>query len=99
MITAGGLGTRLAPLTDDCPKPLLRLGASRFSVTFEHLQSQGVHRYVFSVSYLAHMIVDHYEDGAAWDVSIDYIHEQQRLGTGGPLSLIDGGYSLTHSCA
>jgi NDP-sugar pyrophosphorylase family protein len=90
LIMAVGLGTRLSPLTDDCPKPLLPLGGKPIlSHILKHLQSQGVHRYVFSVGYLGHMIVDHYEDGTAWDFSIDYVHEDRRLGTGGPLSLLD----------
>jgi dTDP-glucose pyrophosphorylase len=90
VIMAGGLGTRLAPLTDDCPKPLLPLGGKPIlSHMLDHLKGQGVRRYVFSVSYLSHMIVDHYEDGSGWDCLIDYVHEPQRLGTGGPLSLVD----------
>ena len=90
VIMAGGLGSRLAPLTDDCPKPLLPLGGKPIlSHILDHLREQGIHRYVFSVSYLAHMIVDHYDDGSGFDCFIDYVHESQRLGTGGPLSLID----------
>lgn len=90
VIMAGGLGSRLSPLTDDCPKPLLPLGGKPILThILDHLRGQGIHRYVFSVSYLAHMIVDHYDDGAGWDCFIDYVHETQRLGTGGPLSLID----------
>lgn len=90
VIMAGGLGSRLAPLTDDCPKPLLPLGGKPIlSHILNHLREQGIHRYVFSVSYLAHMIVDHYDDGSGFDCFIDYVHETQRLGTGGPLGLID----------
>ncbi len=90
IMMAGGLGTRLAPLTDDCPKPLLPLGGKPIlSHILDHLKGQGVHRYVFSVSYLSHMVVDHYEDGSGFDCLIDYVHETQRLGTGGPLSLVD----------
>jgi NDP-sugar pyrophosphorylase family protein len=51
--------------------------------------SQGVHRFVFTVNYLSNMIVDHYDDGSRWDCFIDYVHETQRLGTGGALSLLD----------
>lgn len=90
VIMAGGLGARLAPLTDDCPKPLLPLGGKPIlSHILDHLREQGIHRYVFSVSYLAHMIVDHYDDGSGWDCFIEYVHESERLGTGGPLSLVD----------
>lgn len=90
VVLVGGLGTRLAPLTDDCPKPLLPLGGKPIlSHIIEHLLDQGVHRFVFSVNYLSNMIVDYYDDGSRWDCFIDYVHETQRLGTGGSLSLVD----------
>jgi dTDP-glucose pyrophosphorylase len=90
VVMSGGLGTRLAPLTDNCPKPLLPLGGKPIlSHIIEHLQSQGIHHYVLSVNHLAHMIVDHYDDGSQWECFIDYVHETQRLGTGGSLSLLD----------
>lgn len=90
IILAGGLGTRLSPLTDDCPKPLLPLG-DRPILThiLDHLRGQGVHRFVMSLNHLSNMIVDQYGDGSRWDCFIDYLHEEQRLGTGGPLSLAD----------
>ena len=90
VVMAGGLGTRLSPLTDDCPKPLLPLdGRPILSHIVEHLREQGIHRFVFSVNHLSNMIVDHYDDGSRWDCYIDYVHEAQRLGTGGSLSLVD----------
>lgn len=90
VIMAGGLGTRLAPLTEECPKPLLPLGGKPIlSHILDHLREQGVHRFVFSVNHLSHMIVDHYDDGSNWGCFIDYVEETQRLGTGGSLSLVD----------
>ncbi len=90
VIMSGGLGTRLAPLTDNCPKPLLPLsGKPILSHILEHLQGQGINHFVLSVNHLAHMIVDHYDDGSQWECFIDYVHETQRLGTGGSLSLVD----------
>ena len=90
VVMAGGLGSRLAPLTDDCPKPLLPLGGKPIlSHILDRLRDQGIRRDVFSVSYLAHTIVDHYDDGSGFDCFIDYVHEPERLGTGGPLGLID----------
>lgn len=90
VILAGGLGTRLAPLTDQYPKPLLPLGGQPIlSHILDHLRDQGIHRFVLSVNYLSNMIVDYYDDGSRWDCFIDYVHESQRLGTGGPLSLVD----------
>lgn len=90
VIMAGGLGTRLAPLTDTCPKPLLAIGGKPILThIIEHLRAQGVSRFILSVNYLAEMIVDHYGDGAEHDVSIGYVHETTRMGTGGALGLID----------
>jgi len=90
VIMAGGLGSRLAPLTDDCPKPLLPLGGKPILThIIENLRDQGVSRFVISTNYLAEMIVDHYGDGAELDVSISYVRETSRLGTGGALGLVD----------
>lgn len=92
VVMVGGLGSRLAPLTDHCPKPLLPLGDKPIlSHTIEHLTSQGISHFVFAVNHLSHMIVDHYDDGTRFDCFIDYVHETQRLGTGGALSLLDTG--------
>lgn len=92
VIMAGGLGSRLAPLTDNCPKPLLPLGDKPIlSHIIENLRDQGVGRFVLSTNYLAEMIVDHYGDGSSLDVSITYVHETSRMGTGGALGLVDRG--------
>lgn len=90
VIMAGGLGSRLAPLTDNCPKPLLDLaGKPILTHIIEHLRNQGISRFVLSVNYLSDMIVDYYGDGSALDVTIEYVHETMRMGTGGALGLID----------
>lgn len=90
VLLVGGLGSRLAPLTDNCPKPLLPLGDRPvLSHILDHLQGQGVSRFVLAVNYLSHMIVDYYGDGTQRDCFVDYVHETKRLGTGGPLSLVD----------
>lgn len=90
VVMAGGLGSRLQPLTDNCPKPLLRVGdRPMLTHILEHLRDQGVQRFVLSVNYLSGMIVDHYGDGSDLGISIDYVHETMRMGTGGALGLID----------
>lgn len=90
VVIAGGPGTRLAPLTDDCPKPLLPLGDRPILAhIIEHLNTYGVFRFVMAVNYLSHMIVDHFDDGTEWDSYIEYVHETSRLGTGGALGLVD----------
>ena len=90
VLMAGGLGSRLSPLTDNCPKPLLQMGDKPILThIIEHLRDNGVRRFILSVNYLAEMLVAHYGDGSDHDVYIDYVHETTRMGTGGALSLID----------
>lgn len=90
VIMAGGLGTRLRPLTETVPKPMLRVGDRPFlQGILENLIAQGFCRFYFCVNYLADQIVDYFKDGAHWGVEINYVHEKKRLGTAGALALID----------
>jgi NDP-sugar pyrophosphorylase family protein len=90
VIMAGGLGTRLSPLTDNLPKPLVELaGKPILTHIIEHLREQGVSRFVLSLNYLGDMIVNQYGTGRDLGVEINYVRENKRLGTGGALSLID----------
>lgn len=89
VLMAGGLGSRLAPLTDDCPKPMLSIGNQPLLQTIlENFIAEGFHRFAFSVNYLSEKVEQHFGDGSAWKVSIEYIHETKRLGTAGALSLL-----------
>lgn len=92
VIMAGGLGSRLRPMTDNCPKPLIPMGGRPILThIMEHLRDEGVRRFILSVNYLGEMIVDHYGDGSDLGVEVDYVHETKRMGTGGALGLIDPG--------
>lgn len=88
-IMAGGFGTRLQPLTDHCPKPMLRVGDKPM---LEHLISQfinlGFSNFYISTHYLPEVIHNHFGDGSKWQVNIHYVHESQPLGTGGALGLL-----------
>ncbi|WP_029420719.1 nucleotidyltransferase family protein [Alicyclobacillus macrosporangiidus] len=89
VIMAGGLGTRLAPLTDTCPKPLLKVGPKPIlEIILESLIAHSFHRFFFSVNYRAEMIESYFGDGSKWGVRIEYLREQKRLGTAGALSLL-----------
>lgn len=91
VLMAGGLGSRLSPMTDDCPKPLLKVGTKPILETIlDNFIDYGFHRFYLSVNYRADMIRDYFGDGSKWGVEIRYIHENTRLGTAGALSLIDG---------
>jgi len=89
VVMAGGKGTRLRPHTENCPKPMLPIaGKPMLEHIVERAKQAGIERFLISVHYLAHMIVDHFGDGSDWGVSIDYIRETKPLGTGGALSLL-----------
>ena len=89
VLMAGGLGTRLAELTDDCPKPLLKVGSKPILETIlERFVEQGFHRFLISVNYKAEMIEEYFRDGSHWGVEIDYLREHKRLGTAGALTLL-----------
>ena len=89
MLMAGGLGKRLRPLTNDCPKPLLEVGDQPILGTIiEGFKQHGFHRFYLSVNYKAGMIEEYFGDGSNWNAQIEYIREAKRLGTAGPLSLL-----------
>lgn len=89
VLMAGGLGSRLRPLTQDCPKPLLRVGSRPILETILHnFIEYGFERFYISVNYKADMIKQYFGDGSRWYVQIEYIEEEERLGTAGPLSLL-----------
>lgn len=88
VVMAGGLGKRLEPLTSDCPKPMLKIGEKPvLETTLEQFIRQGFSRFCFSVNYKSEQITDYFGDGSRWGAQIHYIHETNRMGTAGSLSL------------
>lgn len=89
LLMAGGFGTRLRPLTDNTPKPLLEVGGRPILETIlTRFIEAGFHNFFISTHYMAEMIREYFGDGAAWGVTIRYIHEEEPLGTAGGLSLL-----------
>ena len=89
VIMAGGRGSRLAPLTDQVPKPMLRVaGRPILERIVLHLVSHGVRRIFLSINYLGEQIREHFGDGTKFGAQIEYLAEDQPLGTGGALSLL-----------
>ena len=89
VIMAGGLGTRLAPLTQNCPKPMLTVGAKPLlEIILDCLIESGFRRFFIAVNYMCEMIVDYFGDGMSKGVSIEYLQEDKRLGTAGALCLL-----------
>lgn len=88
-LMAGGFGTRLRPLTQDCPKPMLRVGDKPIlELILESFVNAGLHRFFISTHYMPEMIRSHFGDGSRWGVSIRYVHEESPLGTAGALGLL-----------
>jgi len=88
-LMAGGLGTRLKPLTDACPKPLLKIGQKPIlEIILENFVNAGFHKFFISTHYLHHMVKEHFGNGSSWGVSIEYVHEMEPLGTAGALGLL-----------
>ncbi len=89
VLMAGGLGTRLQPLTENCPKPLLKVGDKPILETIiEGLKSHGFSELFITVNYMSDKIENYFQGGAAWGVNIRYIKESKSLGTAGALSLL-----------
>jgi dTDP-glucose pyrophosphorylase/CBS domain-containing protein len=89
VVMAGGLGTRLRPLTNETPKPMLDVGGRPLmELTLEKLHNAGIGHVSISTNYRAENIVDHFGDGKAYGIELNYIHEDRPLGTAGALGLM-----------
>jgi len=89
VLMVGGLGTRLRPLTENTPKPMLKVGDKPILETIiSNFKKYGFTDIILSVSYKSHVIEEYFEDGTKFGVQIEYIHEKKRMGTAGALSLI-----------
>ena len=99
IIISGGLGTRLRPLTDNTPKPLLPIkGKPTVQHIIENLKKHGVKQIIHSVGYKAQMIEDYFK-AKPLGISIKHIKEDEPLGTGGAIKLasigLNGPFFLT----
>lgn len=89
VLMAGGRGQRLRPLTDLCPKPLLRIGDKPIlEIILENFVAQGFRNFFISINYLADQVVEHFGDGSRYGVKISYLRENDPLGTAGALTLL-----------
>ena len=96
VLMVGGLGTRLRPLTEHTPKPMLKVGSKPILETIIlNFKRYGFINIVLCVSYKSEIIEEYFKDGEEFGVNIEYIHEDKRMGTAGALSLIRD--SLTES--
>lgn len=89
VLLAGGLGTRLRPLTNDTPKPMLSVGGKPLLETIIlNFIEYGFRRFYVAVNYKAEIVENYFGDGSKWNVHISYIREDEKLGTAGPLGLL-----------
>ena len=90
LVLAGGEGTRLRPLTNDVPKPLVPVnGKPLLEWNVRLLVAQGVEEVLLAIGYKAEKIMDYFDDGSRFGVSVDYVIEQEPLGTAGAVKLAE----------
>lgn len=89
IIMAGGMGTRLRPHTETCPKPLLLVaGKPMLEHIIERAKLEGFSHFILAIHYLGNMIEDYFGSGERLSVKIDYLREQSPLGTAGAMGLL-----------
>ncbi len=90
MILAGGLSTRLYPLTKEVPKPLVPIaGEPNAGHLMRYLRSFGIEEVAINVHYLADKIVEAFGDGSAYGVKLHYLHEPQLMGSAGAIKQVE----------
>lgn len=90
VVMAGGFGTRLRPLTEDLPKPMLPVGdRPLLELIIEQLRGSGIRQVNVTTHYKGEAITQHFGDGREFGVEIRYVEEHEPLGTAGALSLLE----------
>ena len=86
VIMAGGMGTRIASIANDVPKPMIKIcGKPILEYQIENLKSCGLTDITLVIGHLGHVIQDYFKDGKDFGVSISYFVETSPLGTAGAL--------------
>lgn len=89
VLMAGGEGTRLSPITNECPKPMLQIGSKSILETIlENFIKEGFKKFYISVNYKANVIQAYFGNGSRFNIKIKYLIEKKKLGTAGSLSLM-----------
>ncbi len=90
MVMAGGFGTRLLPLTQGTPKPMLPVGGRPvLEHIVDQLRASGIRQVSVATHYRPEAISEHFGDGSRFGVEISYVHENEPLGTAGALGLLE----------
>ncbi|MBA4291721.1 hypothetical protein C0431_02000 [bacterium] len=89
VVMAGGFGTRLRPLTEDLPKPMLPVGdRPLLERIIGQLSVSGISGVSVTTHYMPEVIQEHFGDGSDFGVNMSYVHEETPLGTAGALRMI-----------
>jgi dTDP-glucose pyrophosphorylase len=90
VLMVGGLGTRLRPLTENTPKPMLKVGGKPILETIvKRFVEDGFTNITMCLGYKSNVIQDYFRDGSGFGANIDYIVEEKRMGTAGALTLLE----------
>lgn len=90
VLMAGGEGKRLRPLTENTPKPLLKVGEKPIiEYNIDRLSRVGIKNIHLSVNYLAEQLIDYFQDGSSKQLKIKYVQENKPLGTIGSILLVE----------
>jgi len=96
LFLAGGMGTRLKPLTDDLPKPMVPImNKPLLERNMANLKKYGIHDIVISTCYKSKYIQDYFGDGSKFGLAIEYVCEDIPLGTGGAIKKTENLYDDT----
>lgn len=89
VLMVGGLGTRLRPMTNEIPKPMLEIGGKPILLTIvEGLVKSGFTNLIMCLGYKSNVIKDFFKSGSEFGVKIEYIIEDKKMGTVGALTLL-----------
>jgi len=91
VVLVAGKGTRMEPLTSDCPKVMLQVANKPI---LEHILNSaigaGIEGFVFITGYLEEQIRGYFGDGSKWGVSIKYVQQKEQLGTANAIGYAKG---------
>ena len=94
-IMAGGMGSRLKPMTSVIPKPLIPVGDKPIlEIIIKTLRNQGFKEMILCVGYKSDLIKIYFGSGSKLNVRLDYLKEEKRLGTAGPLRLVRDKFAI-----
>lgn len=89
VLMVGGLGSRLRPLTENTPKPMLSVGGKPILQTIvKGFVEKGFNKITMCLGYKSDVIKDFFKDGSTFGASINYVEEDKKMGTAGALTLL-----------